>query len=195
MNGQQLVDRCEERFGDTGNAIVSATEWLSYVNAAYRDFLRRSKWPNLVQETNAVIAANQRSVALPAAALQGGVVGAFVNGMPLERQPADLPIRNIRHWTDRPTIPIYWQVRGSRLVVLPAWSAGGTVVLAYLTAPAALTTLTSPVIPETYHDALVSGALAQAYRDDGNAELAEQYQAEFDRAVQGAGGDNPTEIE
>lgn len=195
MNGQQLVDRCEERFGDTGNAIVSATEWLSYINAAYRDFLRRSKWPSLVQETTAAIAAGERSVALPSAALQGGVVAAFINGDPLERQPADLPIRNIHHWTDRATVPIYWQVRGSRLVVLPAWSAGGNVTIAYLTAPTALTTVTSPVIPETYHDALVSGALAQAYRDDGNQELAEAYQAEFDRAVQGAMGDNPTEVE
>lgn len=186
MNGQQLVDRCEQRFGDTGNAIVTETEWLSYVNAAYRAFIRISKWPNLIQETTAVIAANGRSVALPSVALQGGVISVLVNGNPLERQPADLPIRNIRHWQDRPTVPIYYDLRGSRVVVLPAWAAGGTLTLAYLTAPTAIGLATTPVIPETYHDALVAGALAQAYLDDGNQELAARYDAEFQTMAQAA---------
>lgn len=189
MNGAQLVDRCEERFGDTENAIVTAAEWLSYVNAAYRRFLRQSKWPNLVQETTATIGAGGRSVALPSAALQGGVLDVLVAGTPLEKQPQDLTIRNIRHWSARATIPVYYEVRGQRVVVLPAWSAGGTLTIAYLTAPTALVgggAPTSPVIPETYHDALISGALAQAYLDDGNPELAAQYLAEFDAMVQAA---------
>lgn len=189
MNGQAMIDRCEERFGDTGNAIVTANEWLAYINSAYRTFLRASKWPNLVAETTASIPANGRTVALPSAALQGGVVSVFTTGppvIPLEKQPPDLPIRNIRHWTDRPTIPVYYELRGSRISVLPAWTAGGSLTIAYLTAPTALTTSTSPVIPETYHDALVSGALAQAYRDDGNAELATHYEGEFRYMIEGA---------
>lgn len=196
MNAAQLVNLCEERFGDTGNAIHTEAEWLSYLNAAYRDFLRATKWPNLVTETTATIAAGTRSVALPSAAQQGGVVSVFVDGDPLEPQPPDLPIRNIRHWTDRPTIPVYWQIRGGRIVVLPAWSAGGTLTIAYLQAPTALVaggSPSTPVIPETYHDALVSGALARAYRDDGNPELAAAYQEEFDRAATGAARDNPSE--
>lgn len=189
MNGAQLVDRAEQRFGDTGNAVITATEWLDYINASYRAFLRQSKWASLVAETTATIAAGGRTVALPSTALQGGVLDVLVNGMPLEKQPPDLPIRNIRHWTDRPAIPIYYEVRGLRVSVLPAWSAGGQVTIAYLTAPTALVAggaPTSPVIPETYHDALVSGALAMAYRDDGNPELAVHYQSEFDAMVAAA---------
>lgn len=189
MNGATLVDACEQRFGDTGNAIVTAAEWLDHVNAAYRAFLRLSKWPNLVAETTATIAANGRSVALPSDALQGGVLDVLVSGTPLEKQPPDLPIRNIRHWTDRPTIPVYYEIRGSRVVVLPAWAVGGTLTIAYLTAPVALVaggSPTTPVIPETYHDAIVSGALARAYLDDGNPELASHYQAEFDAMVAAA---------
>lgn len=196
MDAQALVNLCEERFGDTGNALHTDDEWLAYLNAAYREFLRATKWPNLVDETTATIPAKGRSVALPAVAQQGGVVSVFVDGMPLEPQPEDLPIRNIRHWTDRPTIPVYWQIRGSRIVVLPAWDAGGTLTIAYLKAPTALTLTPAPndpVIPETYHDALVSGALARAYRDDGNPELASAYQDEFDRAATGAVRDTPPE--
>lgn len=182
MIGSVLVDRCEERFGDTSNTIVSAAEWLSYINAAHRQFLRQSKWAALAAETTAIIAANGRSVALSDAAIQGGVLAVFnADGDPLEKQPADLPIRTINHWTTRPTSPLYYEIRGGRLSVLPAWAAGGTLTVSYLAAPAAIGTGTSPVIPETYHDALIAGALAQAYRDDGNPELATHYQDEFDR--------------
>ena len=162
--------------------LFRSTEWLAHLNAAYRSFLRLAKWPNLTAETTAVIAANGRSVALPTAVLQGGLLDVFMpGGLPLEPQPADLPLRNIRHWTSRPTVPLYYQQRGGRLSVLPAWGAGGTLTLSYFTAPTALTTSTSPIIPETYHDALVSGAVAMAYVDDGNLEVAGAYQAALDR--------------
>lgn len=186
MNAAQLVDRAEQRYGDTTNSVVSAATWLDHINAAYRAFLRQAKWPTLVAETTAAIPANGRSVALPAAALQGGVIDVLVSGNPLEPQPPDLPLRNIRHWTDRPTSPLYYRVHGSRVFVLPAWSAGGTLTIAYLTAPTPLVaggSPTTPIIPETYHDALVAGALALAYRDDDDAELAAHYQAEFDAMV------------
>lgn len=189
-----MIDRAQERFGDTGAIIVTENEWLAYINAAYRQFVRQSKWPNLITETTAVIAANGRTVALPAAALQGGVADVFINGMPLEQQPAELPIRRIMHFQNRPTTPIYYQVRGTRISVLPAWAAGGTLTIAYFQAPTALTTVSSPVIPETYHDAIIAGALAQAFRDDENKEQAEQYQAEFDTAVAAAMGDHSKSV-
>lgn len=184
-----MVDRCEERFGDTTNTLITENEWLAYLNAAYRAFIRMTKWPNLVSETTAAIPAGGRTVALPSTALQGGVIDVFLTGppvTPLEAQPEDLSIRNIRHWTDRATKPMYYQVRGSRISVLPAWSAGGSLTIAYLAAPTALTLVGSPVIPETYHDALVAGALARAYRDDGNAEVAAGYDQEFNDMVSAA---------
>lgn len=182
-----MIDRAEERFRDTANVIVSATEWLAHINAAYRAFLRAAKWPALIAETTATVAANGRSVALPSVALQGGVVSVLLpSGVPLEPQPADLSIKNIRYWTDRATTPLWYEIRGSRVAVLPAWSAGGSLTVAYLAAPTALTTVSSPVIPETYHDALIAGALALAYLDDGNADAAERYNGEFDRFVSSA---------
>jgi hypothetical protein len=181
MTGQTMIDRCEVRFRDTSNAIVAETSWLAYLNAAYRQFLRQSKWPAMVTETTAVIAANGRSVDLSDTAVQGGIVSVLLaSGYPLEKQPADLDIKLINHWTTRPTSPLYYELRGGRISVLPAWAAGGTLTVGYLAAPTALAVGTSPIFPETYHDALIAGALAQAYRDDGNAELAAQYQAEFD---------------
>jgi hypothetical protein len=180
MTGAELVDLCEARFGDTANSVYSATEWLAYVNAAYREFVRVAKWPSLLAETTAVIAAGGRSVALPSAALQGGVVAVFTSaGDPLEKQPADLPNRTVRHLTDRDTKPVFYDIQGGRLVILPGSSAGETLTLSYLIAPTALTTLTSPVIPATYDDTLVAGALSRAYRDDGNADAAKQYTEEF----------------
>lgn len=186
MTGQELIDRCEERFGDTTNAVIPAVEWLSYVNAAYRAFIRAVKWRSLVTETTAAIAANGRSVALPAAALNGEVVDVLVNGIPLEPQPPGLPERQVAHWSDHPTVPMYFEIRGSRVSVLPAWAAGGNLTIAYLAAPTALTTVSSPVTPTTYDDALIAGALAQAYRDDGNSDLGNFYQAEFDRIAAAA---------
>lgn len=182
MNAAQMVDQCEQRFGDTANTIVTAAEWLDYLNAAYRAFLRATKWPPLVTDTTSAVGANARTVDIPSAALQGGVTDVLISGRPLDPLP-DLPPRVMRHWSDRPSTPLYWRAEGKRIRLLPAWSAGGTLTIAYLAAPTPLVagdSPTSPVIPETYHDALVSGALARAWRDDANPELAAVYQAEFD---------------
>lgn len=187
MNGQALVDLAKSRFSDTGGAIHSDTEWLSYVNAAYRDFVMATRWPALVTEVAATIAANGSSVTIPAAALDAGVVGVFRStGEALVPVPADLPAKRRRFYVDSPSVPIYWEQVGKRIVVVPASLGGETLSVAYVDAITALDLATSPVIPENYHDALVAGALARAYRDDGNPQLAETYDAEVDRFVKSA---------
>lgn len=178
MTGAEMVTRCETRFGDTSNDVYSEAEWLAYINEAYRLFLRRAKFRSLTAEATLAIAADGRTATLDSASLQGGVIDVLLNGDPLDPQPP-LSARQIRHMTDRATIPMFYEVRGKRLSVLPAWSAGGNVTVVYLTAPTAIASGTSPVIPETYHDALVAGALALAFRDDENAEMAGALEQEF----------------
>lgn len=179
-----MLSRVKNRFSDTSNAIRSDTEWYDYLNASYRAFVRRAKWPSLIASVAVAIPAGKRSVVLPTVAIQGGVQAVFdATDIPLDRQPGDLPWKRVRYMADVPSKPVWWEQRGDRITVLPAPAAATSVTVLYLTAPAPIVAATTPVIPETYHDAIVAGAVARAYRDDDQPEIASQYDGEFDMYV------------
>ncbi len=178
---------CKNRFSDPSNVVRSDQEWLDYINAAYREFVRASRWPALVTSAAVTIAANGRTGTLAAPAQQGGVTTVLnPAGMPLEPMPGDMDWKMRRFLTDQPSSPVFWEQLGDKIAILPAWLAGGNLTVQYLVAPTALTAGSTPVIPETHQDALVAGALARAYRDDGQGELAREYDMEFDRYVKAA---------
>lgn len=183
MDAAAIRDVCEQRFSDISNIVRSEAEWLSYINAAYREFVQTTRWPSLTADAVVTVLGGTRSIALSTAALQGGVIGVFAGTKPLAPQPADVPWRRVQFMVDQPSTPVWYQQVGNRLTVLPAPVANQDITVVHMTAPAALVAATVPSIPETYHDALVAGALARAYRDDGNVELAKEYDAEFERYV------------
>jgi len=119
--------------------------------------------------------------------VQGGVTAVFdPAGIPLSPMPADMPWKTRRFLLDQPSTPVFWEQLGDRISVLPAWSAGGSLTVQYLTSPTPLTASDTPIIPEVYQDALVAGSLARAYRDDEQMELAREYDMEFDAYIKAA---------
>lgn len=183
MNAGAIRDICERRFSDTTNAVRTDAEWLDNINAAYREFVQATRWPSLVATASVTVLAGTRSIAAGATATQGGIVAVFDGTTPLDPQPADLPAKQVRFMVDQPSVPLWYRLDGNNVTVLPAPAANRVLTLHYMQAPVALTAADTPAIPETYHDALVAGALARAYRDDGSIELAQAYDAEFDRYV------------
>ena len=190
-----MIDACELRFGDTSNAVRTEAEWLAYINAAYREFIRTAKWPALLTETTLNFTGGNPTATIPSAALQGGLVDVFLStGGPLEPVPADLAPNMRRFLHDQESAsPVYWERRGARLNVLPTPAGNITLTLSYIAAVSALAVGTSPVIPETYHSALIAGALARAHADDDNPQLAEVFQAEFSRLAEVARRDSEGE--
>lgn len=193
MIASAIRDICENRFSDTANTIRTEAEWLEHINAAYRLFVQATRWPSLTASSSVTVLASTRSIAVSAPALQGGIVGVFVTatGKPLEAVPSDLPWRTRQFMLDQPSTPMWFEMQGDRLMVLPAPAANTALTVLYMGAPTALAAGETPAIPETYHDALVAGALARAYRDDDAGELAALYDGEFERYVAAAKGDRP----
>jgi phosphoenolpyruvate carboxylase len=80
-------------------------------------------------------------------------------------------------------IPLYYRLRANTLEVYPRPATTTSLHLDVLTAPVVLGLGDEPVFPEVYHRALIVGAIAKAYEDDGNVQQAGAFQARFDRAV------------
>lgn len=187
MLASAIRDICKSRFSDPTGIVRSDTEWLTYINASYRLFCRSARWPALVTNASVAIGVSGRTATLSASAVQGGVTAVFdPSGIPLSPVPGDMPWKTRRFLLDQPSTPVFWEQLGDRISVLPAWSAGGTLTVQFLTSPTALTAGDTPIIPEVYQDALVAGSLARAYRDDGQTELAREYDMEFDAYVKSA---------
>lgn len=187
MIGSAIVDRCEARYGDTGNAVVSAADWLEYVNDAYMDVVAADPyWPFLeTQTTGLSVTGGTGSVALPADAWRVTSVYNSTDKIPLTPIPGRSNYR--RYYPDPASslgVPQFYRLRGATLEVYPWPSSTTLLTIDTATPPAALTTGTEPIFPEQYHRILVVGALAKVYEDDANAAMAASHQARFDRLLQ-----------
>lgn len=176
----ELQTRCSTRFKDTGNAVVSAAEWLSYLNDAYDTGNGQQPWPWMQQQTLAlVVPASTRSVTLPLSPSVRAfrVASVWNNTNTVQMRQIDT------HWghldehgdgTDTGT-PEAYQVRNGRIEIFPLSAAATTLWVNYWGSPAALTASINPEWPSQYHNALVDGALSLAYQDDGNLPWADKH--------------------
>lgn len=181
----QLRQYAALRFRDKGNAVVSDTDWKSYLNDAYEDMLTRCTWfPWNETAGNVTVLANTQSIALPADAWQ---VLSVKNGtdllpmFPIEGrdevnyQYPDLSVTGA---------PQHYRLSGPNIFVYPKPVQDTVLNLEYVHRPADMAADGDvPVFPPQYHTTIVDGALALAYTDDGNFQMAQIHEADFEAEI------------
>jgi hypothetical protein len=184
-----LITRCEERFKDTANEVVSEAEWLSYLNEAYQEVnASYIDWPWMKDRINVAVtggASNQVSFDADFDVL---TVTAVYN---VEDQYLLLPLEgNDGYRLDYPGgdsevgDPTNYRWHGTVLELWPNPATDFTLAADVNISPADLATSSSdPLWPNRYRRALVELALSRAYLDDGNAEWAATHRAEGERII------------
>lgn len=194
--GQDLVTRAAKRYRDENNDVLDPADWQEHIQAAYRRFYRRAKFPTRELKSDIAFVAGDESQALP-----DGVVSVYAAW---DSTPGDTGrLTRLDSWaqalrltpdlTEQGT-PTYYLVSGGSIYPIPRPASARTITVVAQGEPEALTfdgvALTdTPNIPAAYHEAIVEGALATQYRDDNRNDLAQLSSAEFDRLVAEAIGD------
>lgn len=183
-----LRDRCETRYRDTGNHLVTATEWNDYLADAEADVFASSPWWPFHENRNTglVVTSGAAGVALPTDAIR---VNSVLNAT--DRYPL-VPLdgrADYRHLYNDPAgqlgNPTHYRLQGLTLEVYPRSQSTLTLEVDYMAAPAVLSSDTAePVFPETYHRLLVYGALAYAYEDDSLPDMATVHRSRFEQLLE-----------
>ncbi len=176
----QLRTRASVRFGDAAFSIITDASWKDYVNEAYREVCSLEPWPFLeTASTSTTIAAGVRYFTLPTNAWKVNALWDSTNKIPLE------PITNISQVfdefpnQDETGVPVLYRVRGTRVEVYPLPTTLTTYTVQYEAYPGDLSADGDlPALPTQYHHILSNLAVAKAYRDDGNFDAAQSYEAE-----------------
>lgn len=181
---ENLIERAEFRFGDTANALVTEAQWLDYLQDAYDEGNSFSPfWPFYeVIDTSVAISVGSNSASLETEQAGSWRVKAVHNAT--DNYPLAPLVGTPYH--DFPTLsadkgsPEVYRLVANTLEVYPYPDHAVTLRVEVLKPPSALVNdTTSPIWPPEFHDLLVEGALAQAYRDDGNEAWAEMHDAKF----------------
>lgn len=171
---------CATRFRDTGNVIVTDVQWKDYVNTAYGDANMRvpyAPW-NEVSATVSVTAAT-RTGALPTNVFKVLAVYDATDQIPLVPLEGRTQVFSEYPSQDETGQPMHYRLLGGNILLYPIPTATTSLTVEYLKLPADLSADADvPAFPEAYHDILVSGAVALAYRDDGNLPMAQAYEKE-----------------
>lgn len=182
MDAATLTTRCATRFRDPNNNIVTAVQWLEYVNETYADVIGASPhWPFLENSANETLTVNagSRSVALPPGVSRVTAVRNATDDVVMT--PVDGRTTHMHAFPEQTEtgVPQFYRVYGQDLEVYPLPEANTALQVEYPAAPALLTT-GEPVFAEQYHHILVEGALALAYTDDGAPEQSAAHSGRFD---------------
>lgn len=182
--GTELADLCEKRFRDESNVIHSAAHWLTLLSQAQYDMLTEARTP--VEETTSTLnfAAGDQSKALASGVYAVRTVRDSTNETVLN------PIHSRRVFDELyvdPTergVPIHYHLIGGNLHLRPTTDRAIAVVVTHHAPAVDITGGTSPIIPVMFHRNLVDGALATAFYDDHQLDLADRYSARFNKAVE-----------
>lgn len=169
MTFVQLKTRCALRFRDTSNQIV--TSWTDHLNVALYRFLAEADFPMEVTSTTLAFAAADKSKALPT-----DVYGV----LSVRNDTDDTKLYQLDGWDaqvraypnrDEQGDPYHYRVLGNNLHLYPVPASAKTIEIFYRASPTAMSADgDTPGIPVRYHDALVIGALMEAYLDDADYE-------------------------
>lgn len=173
------------RFRDPTNVIVDDTTWKLYVNSAYGDLLMRMPYgPWTEGSTTITINSGVRSGALPTDVNRVSAVWNSTDGFPMVPLEGRMQVFNEYPQQIEIGQPMHYRIFGNSLYVYPLPQANTSFTVEYFKLPADMVNDTDvPAIPETYHDALVAGAVAKAYVDDGNAQLAQQFAQDAENMI------------
>lgn len=173
------------RFRDASNVVVSDANWITYVNDAYQDMLARCTWfPWNEASSTVTVNAGTRSTALPADVWQILSVWDSVNFMPLVPLEGRGQVYQIYPTQTEIGVPQHYRMFGRVLQVFPLPQSNVPYTVEYVLRPSDMVADADlPVFPPQYHSCLVSKAVALAYRDDGNLQMAGAYESEYEDSV------------
>jgi hypothetical protein len=177
--------RAAARFKDPNNNVITAAQWLSYLNEAYSDVNAYSPlWPWLeTSEQTLSFTANNRSANLPTDVL--GVNWAYdtTDDYRLIDQMGHGDFFHQDHLRSEVGQPVTYRVRGATMELNPTPSANTTVVAECSLQPVDLAGGDSPVFPSAWHNILIDDMLAAAYLDDGNPALSKAHADRFEAGI------------
>jgi hypothetical protein len=180
-----LGTRCAERFKDPSNNVVTAAQWLSYINEAYSQTNAYSPlWPWLeTAEQTISFTATNRSAALPADVLQVNWAYDTTDDYRLIDQMGHGDFFHQDHLRSESGQPVTYRVRGANMELNPTPSVNTTVVAECVLLPVALAGGDTPALPTSFQSLLIDGALSSAYLDDGNPTIANAYEQRFQNRI------------
>lgn len=176
MDLTALQNRSAVRFQDAAFQIVTAQEWVDYINARYQQVVAsHPDWPFKDQHICAPVASGARATT---SALSGGswkvraVFDVTNDNVLVPITGSSTPNRIDPEDTWR-GIPRWYRVYANKIEVYPRPTTAIELQVDGQVEVAVLACADEPIFPEQYHRMLIEGALADAYADDGNIE---QYQ-------------------
>lgn len=171
MNFGELVERCEARYHDTGNNVLSPEQWKAYINDAYAFVLTASEfWPFLEgRYTDTITTGN--SLTLPEDVWRVTAVWSQTDEILLEQIDGRSEYRDTFPLEDSTGRPRNFRLMANSIEVYPVPDAPTTLVVDHFLYPDELDQDSDvPVFPRPYHRILVSGALSLAYQDDDHTD-------------------------
>lgn len=173
------------RFRDVGNVVVSDADWKNYINDVYEDMLSRCTWfPWNEAKQDLTILASTRGIALPTDAWHVLAVWDKTNQFPLVPLEGRDQVYNEYPQQTEVGQAMHYHVRNNQLEVYPMPQTDTIYTVETIKRPVDLAADADlPVFPPQYHTTLVEGAVSLAYRDDGNLQMAAQFEAAYEEEV------------
>lgn len=171
------------RFTDVPAAVVTAAQWLEYLNQTYNEINSATPlWPWLESSviTLAVSGGANQSGALQSDVWQVNWVYNTTDDYPLvpvEGRGAQWYQGFLR--TAVGSQPTTYRLRGTTIELFPSSSSTVNIVYEAIIFPAVLAAGGTPVFGQQYDSLLVDGMLAKAYADDGNKDWFQLHQGHF----------------
>jgi hypothetical protein len=171
-------------------ATADSTNIDTFVNMAYLDVCKRRRWSWLETTTSISTVAGTATVAVPAA-VADGYFGRLRPDSTSVTAPEYIPdweafdyrTRDAVDTTDRGE-PKYYSIMGGSIYFYPTPDAVYAYTLPYWRSPAALTSGTEPLIPETFHDVLVYGALMLHAGRDKDGQMYSFWQDQYEGQIE-----------
>jgi hypothetical protein len=179
---------CATRFRDPGFVIVADADWKNYVNDVYHEMLTQTDfYPWNEQSTTLTIAGNTgttypltRSVPLPTDVWQVTAIWDITDQFPMI--PLEGRAQVYQEYPQQIELgqPMHYRIFNNMIEVYPAPTVTIQYLVEYLQMPADLVNDTDlPIFPAQWHLALAAGAVAKAYKDDGNPNQAQIYDQDY----------------
>lgn len=188
MDVTTLTARLKTRFRDPSEDVITSTEWLSYLNDAYRDVIAaHPDWPFLEQRNSAFTAtAAARTTTLPTDCFRVRAVYNATDQLAMNQIDGLDMVFRLYPSQAEPGPPVHFRLRNNLIEWYPLPEVSTTIVLDYIATPVMLSAgADEPVFPEQYHHLLVEHALARAYEDDGNVQQAAVHNERFATGLSG----------
>ena len=173
------------RFRDTGNVVVLDTDWKNYINDVYGDVLSRCTYfPWNEGTVTLTFAPSTRAQPLPLDVWQVTAVWDQTNQFPLV--PLEGRNQVYQEYPQQTEVGIaqHYRIFNKNLQIYPLPAAQTLYTVEHTVRPTDLVADADlPVFPAPYHEMLVDGAVALAYRDDGNLQMSAAYQSDYEEQV------------